>query len=106
MVTRDPPAEKPFSVKRLAYRRELTGASVFGRLLQGLALVSTKGSATGGNGTELFQPDSGTARSSSKVSLSGQEQETSPDGLVTTNYTYPQPTPSLHVLFPLCVSLG
>ncbi len=78
MVTRDPPAEKPFPVKRLAYRRELNGASVFGRLLQGLALVSTKGSATGGNGTELFQPDSGTACASSKVNLSGRRRSPKP----------------------------
>jgi len=94
VVTRDPSAKKPFLVKRLVYRRELNGAFVFGRSLQGAALVSTKGLAIGGNGIELFQTDSGTARASSKVTLSGQEGETSPDGLVTTYYTYPQPIPT------------
>ncbi len=62
-------------------------------LTSAAALDVRKGAAIGSTQTVLFQSDSGTARASSKVTLSGQEQEASPDGLVTTNCMYPQPTP-------------
>jgi hypothetical protein len=63
-----------------------------------LTVVSENGSADGRPRGTCFQQNRGSSRSSMKVNLCGQGRDLTSTQLVTTFYTYPQPTPSQHPL--------
>jgi hypothetical protein len=58
-----------------------------------LTVVSENGSADGRPRGTCFQQNRGSSRSSMKVNLCGQGRDLTSTQLVTTFYTYPQPTP-------------